>query len=59
MLETASIEQLKAFDNWPLLMTTFIVMNPDQGYPFELDVKEQQNTKKQTSLNTKQIGKDR
>ena len=49
MLETASIEQLKAIDNWTLLMTIFIVMNPDQEYPFELDVKEQQNTKKQTS----------
>ena len=49
MLETASIEQLKAIDNWALLMTIFIVMNPDQEYPFELDVKEQQNTKKQTS----------
>ena len=24
-------------------------MNPDQEYPFKLDVKEQQNTKKQTS----------
>ena len=49
ILETASIEQLKAIDNWALLMTIFIVMNPDQEYPFELDVKEQQNTKKQTS----------
>ena len=49
MLETASIEQLEAIDNWTLLMTIFIVMNPDQEYPFELDVKEQQNTKKQTS----------
>ena len=49
MLETAGIEQLKAIDNWALLMTMFIVMIPDQEYPFELDVKEQQNTKKQTS----------
>ena len=49
MLETASIEKLKAIDNWALLMTIFIVMNPDQKYPFELDVKEQQNTKKKTS----------
>ena len=49
MLETASIEQLKAIDNWALLMTIFIVMNPDQKYPFQLDAKEQQNTKKQTS----------
>ena len=49
MLETASIEQLKAIDTWALVMTLFIVMNPDQEYPFELDVKELQNTKKQTS----------
>ena len=46
MLETASIEQLKAIGNWALLMTIFIVMNPNQEYPFELEVKEQQNTKK-------------
>ena len=49
MLETASIKQLKTIDNWALLMTIFIVMNPDQEYPFEVDVKKQQNTKKQTS----------
>ena len=49
MLETASIEQLKVIDDWVLIMTIFIVMNPDQEYPFELDVKEQMNTKKQTS----------
>ena len=48
MLETASIEQLKAIDNWALLMTIFIVMNPDQEYPFDPDGKEQQNSKKQT-----------
>ena len=33
MLETASIEQLKAIDNWE--------------YSSELEIKEQQNTKKQ------------
>ena len=49
MLETASIKQLKTIDNWALLMAIFIVMNPDQEYPFEVDVKKQQNTKKQTS----------
>ena len=49
MLETVSIEQLKVIDDWVLIMTIFIVMNPDQEYPFELDVKEQMNTKKQTS----------
>ena len=40
---------LKAIDNWALSMTIFILMNPDQEYPFKLEVKEQQNTKKQTS----------
>ena len=49
ILATASIEQLKAIDNWALLMTIFIVMNPDQKYPFKIDVTEQQNTKKQTN----------
>ena len=39
ILETASIEQLKAIDHWALLMTIFIVMNPDLEYPFKLDVK--------------------
>ena len=41
MLETAGIEQSKAIDNWALLTTIFIVMNPDQEYPFELYVKQQ------------------
>ena len=49
MLQTASIEQLKAIGNWALLMAIFTVMNPSQEYPFEFDVKEQQNTTKQTS----------
>ena len=49
MLETASIKRLKTIDNWALLMTIFIVMNPDQQYPFVLDVKEQQNIKRKTS----------
>ena len=40
MLETAIIEQLKVIDNWALLMTIFVVMNLEQEYPFELDVKE-------------------
>ena len=49
MLETASIETLRVIDNWALLMTAFIVMNPDQQYLFEFDIKEQHNTKKQTN----------
>ena len=48
-LISINIEQLKAIDNWALLMTILIVINPDQEHPFEIDVKEQQNTKKQTS----------
>ena len=48
-LESINIEQLNAIDNWALLMTILIIMNPDQEHPFEIDVKEQQNTKKQTS----------
>ena len=30
-------------------MTTFTIMNLDQEYPIDLDVKEQKHTKKQTS----------
>ena len=48
MLETDSIQPLKATDNWEMLMTIFTVMNPDQKCAFEFDVKGQQNTKKQT-----------
>ena len=49
MLETESIEPLKATDNWEILMTIFTVINLDQKCAFEFNVKGQQNTKKQTS----------
>ena len=48
-LQAASVEQLKAIGNWTLLMAIFIAMNPSQEYPFKFDIKEQQNTTKQTS----------
>ena len=42
LLESAGIEDLKKIDIWLLLMTVFLVMNPDQSYPYEYDVKENQ-----------------
>ena len=36
-LTSVGIEQLKSIDNWILIMTTFVILNPDQEHPFFLD----------------------
>ena len=36
-LTSVGIEQLKCIDNWVLIMTTFVILNPDQEHPFFLD----------------------
>ena len=36
-LTSVSIEQLKSIDNWTLIMTIFVILNPDQEHPFFLD----------------------
>eukprot|EP00794_Sanderia_malayensis_P019450 gene19450-21376_t len=39
MLRSANLEQLKLIDMWALLMTMFVCLNPDQGYPFQNNTK--------------------
>ena len=36
-LQSADISQLKSIDVWALLMTFWIILNPDQQWPFEMD----------------------
>ena len=38
LLDSASLEQLKAIDVWALLMTIFTCINPDQSYPFLFEI---------------------
>ena len=39
MLQTAEIEDLTRIDIWAAVMTLFVLLNPDQKYPFEKDIK--------------------
>eukprot|EP00794_Sanderia_malayensis_P012493 gene12493-13776_t len=41
-IQSASVEELKAIDIWALLMTIFIVINPDQRFPFEDNITKMQ-----------------
>ena len=36
-LTSVGNEQLKSIDNWALIMTIFVILNPDQEHPFFLD----------------------
>ena len=36
-LTSVGTEQLKSIDNWTLIMTIFVILNPDQEHPFFLD----------------------
>ena len=40
MLESASIDDLKAIDVWALSITFLVILNPDQHFPFHLNIKE-------------------
>ena len=40
LISSASIDDLKNVDVWALLMTIFIILNPDQKYPFQEMIKE-------------------
>ena len=40
LLEFAGIDEMKNIDIWALLMTLFLVINPDQKHPFELNINE-------------------
>ena len=39
MLQTTGIQDLKRIDIWAAVMTLFVLLNPDQRYPFEKDIK--------------------
>ena len=38
VLKSAGIEQLKAVDVWALVITFFVILNPDQKNPFQYDL---------------------
>ena len=40
LLEFTGIDEMKKIDIWALLMTLFLVINPDQTHPFELNINE-------------------
>ena len=39
LLATAGLNDFKKIDIWALLMTIYIIVNPDQSYPFAQDIK--------------------
>ena len=39
LLATAGLNDFKKIDIWVLLMTIYIIVNPDQSYPFAQDIK--------------------
>ena len=38
MLQIAGIEELKCIHIWAAVMTLFVLLNPEQRYPFEKDI---------------------
>ena len=38
VMKSASIEQLKAIDVWAFALTTFMIINPDQDYPYQMNI---------------------
>ena len=38
-IASAGIDELKTVDVWVVSMTFFIILNPDQSYPFQNDLK--------------------
>ena len=41
LLATEDLNDFKKVDIWPLIMTIYIIINPDQLYPFAQDIKEE------------------
>ena len=39
VMNSASVEQLKAIDVWAFALTTFMIINPDQDYPYQMNIK--------------------
>ena len=52
-LTSIHIEQLKSIDNWALIITIFVILNPDQEHPFFLDF--QNDRKKGVSDSTSNL----
>ena len=46
-LEFSGIDEMKKTDIWTLLLTLLLVINPDQTYPFQLNINE---SKKNSSV---------
>ena len=38
VMKSASIEQLNAIDVWAFALTTFMIINPDQDYPYQMNI---------------------
>ena len=38
VMNSASVEQLKAIDVWAFALTTFMIINPDQDYPYQMNI---------------------
>ena len=38
VMKFASIEQLNAIDVWAFALTTFMIINPDQDYPYQMNI---------------------
>ena len=38
VMQFASIDQLKAIDIWAFALTTFMTINPDQDYPYQMNI---------------------
>ena len=44
ILKSAGIEQLKSLDVWALVMTFFVILNPDQKNPFQYDLEKRRTS---------------
>ena len=38
VMKSKSIDQLKAIDVWAFTLTTFMIINPDQDYPYQMNI---------------------
>ena len=37
-MKSASIKQLKPIDVWAFALRTFMIINPDQDYPYQMNI---------------------
>ena len=38
VMKPASIEELKSTDIWAFALTTLMIINPDQDYPYQMNI---------------------